>query len=242
MPETWNLGGPFLVVLGKRTRDGPPTMEGTMKKTALILSAALLWVAPAGADEIVRSFQQQIPVGGADEIALDFPVGEVTVEAWDSAQVGLDVKIACNQRTSRCVSAAQNLRLVYNTSGDEFRVQVKNWPRFGGTRGLHVRARINVPRDLPLRVDLGVGELNVRGTANDLDVDLGVGEVNVVLPKEAIGLVDLDTGVGEASLIAAGRHYESAGLMARKLHWDKGTGRAGVRVDCGVGEIGVTLR
>jgi hypothetical protein len=140
------------------------------------------------------------------------------------------------------VDAAEALRLVYNTSGDQLRVEVKNWPKLGGSRGLHVRARINVPRDLPLRAELGVGEMNVQGIANDLTVDLGVGEVNITLPKEAIGSVDLDTGIGEASLIAAGRRYESAGLMARELHWDKGTGRAGVKVDCGVGEIDVTLR
>lgn len=213
-----------------------------MKKTALLLAGALLWAASAGAEEIVRSFRQQIPVGGADGISLDFPVGEVTVEAWDSGQVDLDVKLACSRhRMSRCAEAAKAVRLVYDTSGDRLRIQVKNWPKFG-TRGLHVIARVHVPRDLPLRADLGVGELTVEGTANDLTVGLGVGEVNITLPKEAIGSVDLDTGVGEANLVAAGRRYQSAGLLARELHWDKGTGRAGVTVDCGVGEIDVTLR
>jgi hypothetical protein len=216
--------------------------EKSMKKIILIAIAALVWVAPAaGAEEIVRSFRQQIPVAGAGGITLDFPVGEVTVEAWDSPQLGLDVKIACNRRTSRCLEAAKGLRLVYETSGDRLRVKVKNWPRFGG-KSLHVIARIDVPRDLPLTAELGVGELSIRGTASDLTVDLGVGDVNITLPKEAIRSVDLDTGIGEASLHAAGRRYESAGLMARELRWDQGTGRAGVTVNCGVGEIDVTLR
>src|SRR5215218_3144439 len=166
-----------------------------MKRTALILSAALLWllwVMPAGADEIVRSFRQQIPAAGAGQIHLDFPVGEVTVEAWDNPQVDLDVKIACNNKSSsRCVEAAQSLRLVYNTSGDRLHVKVKNWPKLRGSKGLHVIARINVPRDLPLRTELGVGELNVHGTTGDLDLDLGVGEVNVTLPKDSIRSVDL---------------------------------------------------
>lgn len=217
-----------------------------MKKTALILSAALfagvLGAVPAGASEIVRSFKQQIPVGDADEIALDFPVGEVTVEAWDNPQVNLEVKIACNKRTSRCEENAKTLRLVYNTSGDRLRVKVKNWPKFAGNKGLHVIAKVNVPRNLPLWTDLGVGELNVQGTEGDLTVDLGVGEVNVTLPKDSIRSVDLDTGIGEASLRADGRHYESAGLMARQLTWNKGTGNARVKVDCGVGEIGVSLK
>ncbi len=214
-----------------------------MKKTALLLSIALMaGVVPAGADEIIRSFEQQIPMGGADEIALDFPVGEVTVEAWDNPQVNLEVKIACNKRTSRCEEAAKALRLVYNTSGDRLRVEVKNWPKMSGGKGMHVIAKINVPRGLPLWTDLGVGELNVEGTTGDLTVDLGVGEVNVTLPKEAVRSVDLDTGIGEANLNAAGRHYESAGLMARQLTWNEGKGNARVKVDCGVGEIGVSLR
>ena len=215
--------------------------------TALMTAAALLWVVPAGAadtDEVVRSFRQQIPVGSADQVYLELPVGEVTVEAWDNPQVNLDVKVACNQKRSksRCAEAAQGLRLVYNTSGDRLHVEVKNWPKISGGKGLHLIARINVPRDLPLRTELGVGELNVQGTAGDLDVDLGVGEVNITLPKDSIRSVDLDTGIGEASLIAAGRRYESAGLMARELSWDKGTGRSGVKVDCGVGEIDVILK
>jgi hypothetical protein len=218
-----------------------------MKKTALILSAVLVagiaGVVPASADEIVRSFKQQIPVGDADEIALDFPVGEVTVEAWDNPQVDLDVKIACKKKTgrSRCEEAAKALRLVYNTSGDRLRVEVKNWPKMAG-KSLHVIAKINVPRNLPLWTDLGVGELNVEGTTGDLTVDLGVGEVRITLPKDAIRSVDLDTGIGEANLSADGRHYESAGLMARQLTWHKGTGNAHVKVDCGVGEIDVSLK
>lgn len=217
-----------------------------MKKTALILSAALfagvLGVVPAGAEEIMRSFKEQIPVGDADEIALDFPVGEVTVEAWDNPQINLEVKVACNKRTDRCEDAAKALRLVYNTSGDRLRVEVKNWPKMSGGKGMHVIAHVNVPRNLPLWTDLGVGELNVEGTAGDLTVDLGVGEIHVTLPKDAIRSVDLDTGIGEANLRADGRHYESAGLIARQISWNKGTGNARVKVDCGVGEIGVSLK
>jgi hypothetical protein len=212
-----------------------------MKKT-LFAATILLWATAAGADEIVRSFRQQIPVGSAEGITLEFPVGEVTVEAWDSSQIDLDVKIECNRRSRRCADAAKALRLVYNTSGGRVRVEVKNWPKFGGTKGMHVVARISVPRDLPLRAELGVGELNVEGTAGDLTVDLGVGEVNITLPKEAIGSVSLDTGIGEANLVAAGRRYESSGFLAHEVRWDKGLGRAGVSVNCGVGEIDVTLR
>jgi hypothetical protein len=215
-----------------------------MKRTALLFAAAiLLWATSARADEVVRSFRQQVSVGSAGEVSLDFPVGQVTVEAWDNPQVDVDVKLACNHRaTSRCLAAAKAVRLIYNASGNRLRVYVKDWPKLGGAKGLHVIARISMPRDLALQADLGVGELNVHGTAGDLTVDLGVGEVNVTLPKEAIASVDLDAGVGEATLVAAGKRYENSGLFVRELHWDKGTGHSEVSVDCGVGEIDVVLK
>ncbi|MEA2600228.1 MAG: hypothetical protein QOF89_1220 [Acidobacteriota bacterium] len=216
-----------------------------MKKIALILGTALLGMISAGtasADEVVRSFRQQIPIANAQKVHLEFPVGELNVDPGDGSQMGLDVKVTCKEETGRCADAAHDLKLVYDNSGDVFHVELKRFPKFGGSKNLHIVARITVPRELAVHAELGVGEMNIRGLAGDLDVDLGVGQVNVTLPKEAIGSVDLDTGIGEASLIAAGRRYESSGLMSKELNWDKGTGRSKVKVDCGVGEIDVILK
>ena len=57
-----------------------------MRKIAafnIFLAAALLASIPAAAKEVVRSFHQQLPIGSADRIHLDFPVGEVQVEGRD---------------------------------------------------------------------------------------------------------------------------------------------------------------
>jgi hypothetical protein len=212
-----------------------------MKKTVLVLAAALLSVAPVSAKEIVRSFRQQFPMGAANRIHLDFPVGEVHVEGWDGPQVDLDVRITCDNWTDRCRRASQGLRLVYNTNDGQLEIHIRDWPSLGGVRGLNVIAIVQVPRNLPLRADLGVGELTIRGLAGDLTADLGVGEVRVTLPKEAIGSAHLDTGIGESTLLAAGRRYSSSGLITRAVKWNRGIGHARVKVDCGVGEIQVTL-
>lgn len=217
----------------------------TVKKTALIIFtiglAVLLWAMPASAKEVVRSFRQQIPVGSTGSIHLDFPVGELHVEGGAGRQVDLDVRIVCDHSSSRCENAAKGLRLVYNAAGGQLEVKIKDWPHWGGTKGLHVDATIHVPRDLPLKTDLGVGSLTIQGIAADVTADLGVGEVHVNLPKEAIGSATLDTGVGEAKLSAGGRLYSSGGLFTRTINWDRGTGHSRVKVDCGMGEIHVTL-
>lgn len=212
-----------------------------MKKTLLILAAALLWATSAGAKETLRSFRQQIPVGSASKIHLELPVGKVQVTGWDNREVDVDVRIVCDKPGSRCEDAARELRLVYNTKGDQLEVKIAHWPHWGGIKGLNVVAILHVPRNLPLRTDLGVGELSIDGIASDVTADLGVGAVRITLPKEAIGSADIDTGIGEASLVADGRRYSSEGLISRQINWNKGSGRARVKVDCGVGEIHVTL-
>jgi len=215
-----------------------------VKKILLTLTAvlaALLWTLPAHANETVRSFNKQIPADGVKLLDLDFSVGEVNVEAWDGPAVQLDVQLQCHRDSSSCRSAAQNVRLVFSTDAGTLRIATKDWPKLRG-HGLEAKIRVQMPRRLALKADLGVGQMEIAGLAGDVKADLGVGQLTLTLPESAVGTVRADTGVGETSLFAGGRHYESGGLITRELHWTKGTGSARISADCGVGEIDVKLR
>lgn len=212
-----------------------------MKKLVLPVAAALLCALPASADEVVRTFQKQIPLGGVENIRIEIPVGELEIVAGEGQQVETKVEVLCKHGKPRCQEAAKNLRFVYSTDDGQLHFQLKDWPKMNA-KGLQVRARFTVPRDLPLRTELGVGELTVDGIEGDFQADLGVGEVNVTMPEAAVGSVRLDTGIGEAGLRAGGRRYESEGLFVRQINWNKGKGKSSVEVDCGVGEINVALK
>ena len=211
-----------------------------MKKLILPVAAALLCAFPASADEVVRTFQKQIPVGGIEDIHIEIPVGELEIEAGDGRQVETKVEITCERAKPRCLEAARNLRFVYSAEDGRLHFQLKDWPKVNA-KGLEVHARFTVPRGLALRTELGVGELTIEGIEGDLQADLGVGEVNVTMPESAVSSVKLDTGIGEADLQAGGRRYTSEGLFVRQLTWNKGKGQSHVEVDCGVGEINVAL-
>jgi hypothetical protein len=212
-----------------------------MQKLALFLGAALLGSLPAAADEVVRTLDRQLSAADVSGIHLDFPVGEVQVAAASGREVQIQVRLECDsKRQARCVDAAGNVELTATTSDDRLHVGLKGWPKMG-TRGLEAHVVVSVPRDLPLRAELGVGEMKISGLTSDVDADLGVGEITVNLPEAAVASVDVDTGVGEANLYAQGRHWESAGLISRELSWKQGHGKAAVTVDCGVGEAQVRL-
>lgn len=212
-----------------------------MKKLALLLGAALLGSLPAAADEVVRTLDRQLSAAEASSIHLDFPVGEVQVDAGTGRQVQVQVNLECDsKRQARCLEAAKAIEIVSSTSGGRLHVELKGWPK-AGTRGLEAHYVVTVPRDLPLKAELGVGEMRIAGLENDLNADLGVGEVSVKMSESTVASVNVDTGVGEANLFAQGHHWESSGLISRELKWHEGRGKAAINVDCGVGEAEVRL-
>jgi len=211
-----------------------------MRKSILILAAALLWTIPAAADETVRTFSKQLPTTGIEKVDLDFPVGEIAVDAGDSPGLQLDVRLECHRDSDSCREAAQKVRLVYSTDDGKLHVEIKSWPKLSG-HGLEAHVHVRVPRDLPLDADLGVGEMRLAGFTGDVKANVGVGELILTLPASAVSSVHADTGIGEANLRAGGHHYESAGLFTKELRWSKGTGTSKISADCGVGEINVRL-
>ena len=214
-----------------------------MRKALLTLLALLVPAAAfAGADKPgVRTLDARFACAGVELVELEFPVGEVHIAAHDGRDLLVKVELACETRRSRsCQEAAQAVRLVGKVDDERLHVELTNWPRVGA-RGMEARAKVQVPRFLALRCDLGVGELKISGMERDVAVDIGVGEVHVSMPEHAVGSVDLDVGVGEADLSTTRGRQAGKGFIAKELHWRKGKGEAAVKVDCGVGEINVAL-
>ena len=101
--------------------------------------------------------------------------------------------------------------------------------------------QLRLPRHLPLSVKLAVGELHAVGLAADLTVDLGVGEAEVKMAEAVARTVTVDVGVGQATLTAGRQQIDGSGFLGRNIAWTGGSGTARIAVDCGVGEVSVTL-
>jgi hypothetical protein len=208
----------------------------------MLLLAAVLVTLPAcdySPSHTVRTLTREVPAAGASAIRLSFPVGEVTVAAADSPQVGLEVEIRCSRRS--CEEAAKGVEIQVS-EGDPLRVSLAGWPH-SGHRGMKVRATVRVPRNLPLTAELGVGRMTVDGLGGGLRANLGVGDVLATLPEASVASVHMSSGVGDASLRTShGVKRWSRGFIGRSVNWNEGTGKADVRVDCGVGHAKVVLR
>jgi hypothetical protein len=211
-----------------------------MKKLIPFAAAALLVALPAAADEVVRTLERQVSAADASRIHLDFPVGELKVEVGSGREVEIHVELECDSpRKTRCIEAAKKVELDIS-SGDRLTVELKGWPK-SGDRGMEGNFRVTVPRDLPLHAELGVGNMTISGLEADLNANLGVGDMMVVMPESAVAEVHVDTGVGDAHLLAGGNSIEGSGFVGKELDWTKGSGKAEVEIDCGVGEARIRL-
>lgn len=231
-----------------------------MRRLLGLSTLALLAALPAAADVTVRTLSQQYSAAAADKIHLDIPVGTLEVVAVPGNRVKVDVKLDCDRASQqRCVDLAKRLELVEDGGGDKVRVRLKGWPKASGNKSLEVHVRAEVPRDLPLKAELGVGELKVSGGQRRLDADVGVGEVDItheqgdvdvsvgvgeatVRMREAeVASAALEVGIGETGLRVGGKRYSGSGFLGGDLKWKKGRGAARIHADIGVGEVSVKL-
>ena len=210
-----------------------------MKNLFLIAALVAGVAAPARAEEL-GSLEGRWPVQGIEEIRVQFPVGELTLEATDEPELYAELSVRCRRGGRGCVERSRRLKLVTLVSGRTRRITLEGMPKFG-SHGLEVRLRIAVPKSLAVNAEMGVGDCRVEGLVRDLRVELGVGDVSVLVRESDVRSVHLTVGIGDATLHHGSSSQAVSGLLGRKVRWSDGAGAANVSVELGVGDIDVRL-
>lgn len=193
------------------------------------------------ADTTVRTIEKDFPAKESEWFFVELPIGELEVTGTDGDAIRLHLKIKCEDRSSsKCRRAAENIELDVVRHSDGIEIGIDNWPKLR-TKGMSLEGYLEVPRQLILEVDIGVGEVDVSGMEDDVEIDIGVGEASVEMEESLVRSVNLDAGVGEATLRVGGRTIEGSGFIGHGLDWRDGPGRAHIEIDCGVGSIEVYL-
>ena len=215
-------------------------------KLVVPLALALSLVAGAGSvaaarDRVLETEPQTFPVTKAHRVRLNFPVGELKVLPGDNAQVRFELRVRCRRGTlERCESMANRLVLDSHDQDGTLQLTLDNYPKWNN-KGFTVMATLLVPRAMPLRVEMGVGQLDIEGLAGDLDVDLGVGEADIRTSRVSAKDVAVDTGIGDANIRGCGAGNDHHGFIGSSASWSGGTGRASVRLHVGVGDASVRI-
>lgn len=209
-------------------------------KFAPTLAAALLVAAPLHA-AVLETEAHTFPVSKSHRVRIEFPVGELRVVPRDGSNVRFELRVRCRSHNeARCAELANRLRLDSDDTGGTLHLKLDNYPKWNN-KGFTVMGVLHVPPALALKVEMGVGQLEIAGLEGDLDADLGVGEADIRASRARAGSVRVSAGIGDASIRGGGASAERHGFIGSSASWSGGSGRAEVRLNVGVGEATVRL-
>jgi hypothetical protein len=217
-----------------------------MRPLPSIAATALLALSTVAATGAARAAElqtdtQSFAVSRQHRVRLEFPIGELRVLPSDDSRVRFDLRVRCKSRSDeRCMELANELRLESDDDGGTLSLKLEGYPKWQ-RKGFTAMGELRVPRALAVKIEMGVGQLEIEGLLGDLDVDLGVGQADVRIPRANVREVSVDTGIGDASIRGAGSSSASSRFLGTRVEWSEGRGRADVRIHVGVGEGTVRL-
>lgn len=214
-----------------------------MNRTPVLaaLAACFLASAAVAADrQPVETLTQEVEVGEATNLTVQFPVGNLALTATGGDKVQAHVGILCAQPTSSaCRRVVEKTKIKLTRSGKGLVLKVEGWPKTKGDE-IELDGKIEIPRAMNVLAEVEVGDFSAQGFEGNLDIDVEVGEATVEAKAGDIGKVLLDAGVGDVLLKVDGTEVEGDGLVGQDLKWT-GKGKALISIDVNVGDIVVTL-
>jgi len=232
-----------------------------MIRRTLILAAALVAVAgtaTAGAE--TRDLETTHSAQGISRVSIEVAVGDVTVQPSDDGDIHAHVHLTPRRGgfLSSLKSGERQVReaqLEATVDGSQLHLTI-DAP--GSDHRFEATWRVEMPVDLALEVNVGVGDIKLHQLAGGCDLNSGVGDVTTVLaggglsaqtgvgdvtveaPEAAVGKVSCSSGVGDVRLRAGDTRLNGEGMVSKELSWT-GPGSATFKIEAGVGDIMITL-
>ena len=203
------------------------------------LAAMVATDASARADEGYREIHKSFPFRAGQAIEIDFPIGQLRIEAGNELEVAVELEARCRWR-SNC--GLEKVEIDHRSSDRTLRIDVRA-DGLGSKTQQEMKAVMRVPPGASLDVEMSIGELEIRDLEGDLEAELGIGEVRVYASAARVRAVYLDAGIGEAALRGAEPRARSARsmLVGGEVEWAEGEGDATLDVEVGIGEVRVDL-
>jgi hypothetical protein len=232
-----------------------------MNKRSIVLLAVLLVAAPLWAGS-PRTLDGMVDAVGIDKVRLDAGVGDIDVTAFEgSDRVSVEVVLkprrggffSSMKKAQREVDEAE-LRM--DVSRGVLRLEIET---DSDDRHFEETWTIRMPAALAFDLDIGVGDVEIRGLESELNIDVGVGDVVATSVSGDVGIdvgvgdarveavvsdygkVSGSGGVGDAKLIVRGERISSSGFVGKSADWT-GDGPHTIEISIGVGDAEVELQ
>lgn len=211
-----------------------------MKKLLLsipLLLAMATGLAAADFGELEKVFE----IEAGHKVRLVLPVADLRLEVSDAPEIRADLLVRCRWHQD-CDEVLSDIDLVSSSTPRRFVVELEGLSRWESAK-IEVEGTVTVPRTSDLELEIGVGDLQIRGMEKNLKVDVGVGKVKIWQSPAVVKAVSLEVNVGEAAILGGAEDASDrrSFLVGSEVFWDKGPGDARIDVEVGVGEVSLWL-
>lgn len=213
-----------------------------MKHSYSILVLTVLLGACVAEASDSRGIEEVLELEAGQVVRIELPVAELRIEATERENVGIELTVRCRWHLSDCEEALEDLEISSRSSSRRLTLELTGFRRWHSSL-LDVEGTIQIPRSSPLEVKMGVADLEIRDVEQDLRVDIGVGELDLRLPEAKIAEVFVDVGIGKVRFLGGSEHQDDrrSFLIGSEVHWSEGAGEAELDIEVGVGEVRVRL-
>lgn len=207
-----------------------------MNKVAIIATSIALTLSASAYAEDEVTINQSFKIENQQELSIDFSVGAIEVRTYKGDTVEVDIEL--KQEKS-------GFSFFGGTSLDDIDLDVKD-----GEQRLSLRINeddinqtwvVKVPEGLDLDIDLGVGDVQLMNISDSVRVDVGVGAAQVELSKDDYRRIELESGVGDTSILGFGNSVIQERQIVTSSSLYRGQGEHSIRIDVGVGDAKVRL-
>lgn len=176
-------------------------------------------------------------------LVLDIDVGQANVIATDEAQVRIEVDVKAAETAWFNFfdsNDVDNIELATSVSDNRIKLGLSDQD------DINQSWRVYVPRTANVRLDMGVGQIEVEGMEAGVDIDLGVGSA-LVKHSHDYKRIELESGVGEVRFDDNTLGVKVIrNLVSQSLTWQASDSYgdskidSGLVVNVGVGEVVVS--
>ncbi len=164
-------------------------------------------------------------------VHIEVPVGSLEIETHNSNEVVVDIRV--KQKDDGWFSSGdlEDVSLEKDIDGDRVHLEVD-------VEDTAQEWRVILPKSANIRIQMGVGEVEIEEASRDVLVDLGVGEVDVELEGDDYRKINLETGVGGADLDGFKGIERDRTIVSESIYW-QGKGEYHIDIEVGVGDVDV---
>ena len=232
-----------------------------MKKAALV-SLVVVGCAAAVAAGDSRTLTGSVPAATLEVLTLNSSIGDVEITAVEGArEVTIEVQLTPRRggffsSKRQAEREIQEAKLSTSVEGSKLDLHIS--PAADGDRRFEEDWSIELPPDLAIEIDHGVGDIVIRNTASRIEIDSGVGDVKLEIlsgdvavdlgvgtaavraPAEPYASARGESGVGDATIKVRSERISGSGFLGKSASWN-GSGSQSIEVSVGVGDAVITL-